>query len=207
MTGTSKVKRAVQAARQAVYREAVLRAGEECFAESGYESAHMQSIAERAGISVGVLYATFESKAALFKEIQRVRTDALLERTRDIVESGATPLEMLTRGVSATVRFFAEHRAYLRMHLRDRASWADPSLGTYCQQNAYEIGVGFVEQALALGMEEGAVVRESPRVLAHAVLAVIQARLSDWAEGGFTERVEQVIESLEAMITRLVRAQ
>jgi AcrR family transcriptional regulator len=205
VTSTSKVQKAVRAARQAVYREAVLAAGEESFAQHGYEAAHMQSIAEHAGISVGVLYATFESKAALFKEIQRVRTATLIERTRDIVESGAPPLAMLRLGVRATVRFFADHRAYLRMHLRDRASWADPSLGTDCQQDAYAIGVGFVESALALGIEDGTVVDESPRTLARAVLAIIQMRLAEWAEGDFTTPVDELVRVLEAMIDRLVR--
>ena len=199
------MKKAVRAARQAVYRDAVLAAGEESFATHGYEAAHMQAIAERAGISVGVLYATFESKAALFKEVQRVRTEALMERTRDIVSSSCSPLEMLTRGVSVTVRFFAEHRAFLRMHLRDRASWVDPSLGTYCQQNAYEIGLGFVEQALALGMEDGTVVQEPARSLARAVLAVIQMRLAEWAEEGFVTEEDALVVHLEAMILRLVR--
>ena len=87
MTGTTRVQKAVRAARQAVYRDAILAAGEEAFATHGYEAAHMQSIAERAGLSVGVLYATFDGKASLFREIQRVRTETLIERTRDIVDS------------------------------------------------------------------------------------------------------------------------
>lgn len=202
----SKVQNAVRAARQAVYRDAVLTAGELAFAEQGYESAHMQHIAERAGISVGVLYATFDSKAALFKEIQRVRTETLIERTRDIVESAASPLEMLMLGVRATVGFFGAHRAYLRMHLRDRASWLDPTLGTYSQQNAYELGLGFVEQALSLGIANGTVVKEPPKTLARAVLALIQVRLAEWAEDGFREAEAEVVRHLEAMITRLVRA-
>lgn len=205
MTGTTRVQKAVRAARQAVYRDAILAAGEEAFATHGYEAAHMQSIAERAGLSVGVLYATFDGKASLFREIQRVRTETLIERTRDIVDSGAPPLAMLRLGVRATVRFFADHRAYLRMHLRDRASWADPSLGTNCQQDAYEIGVSFVERALELGMDDGTVAHESPRTLARAVLAIIQVKLAEWAESEFEASVDDVIKSLDAMIERLVR--
>lgn len=206
MGSSTKVQNAVRAARLAVYRDAILAAGEEAFATHGYEAAHMQAIAERAGLSVGVLYATFDGKASLFREIQRVRTEALIERTRDIAVTCAAPLEMLRLGVRATVGFFSDHRAYLRMHLRDRASWADPSLGTHAQQDAYAIGVDLVAQAIALGIEDGSIVAEPPRTLARVVLAIIQVKLAEWAESDFAADVDDVVAALDGMIARLVRA-
>lgn len=57
---------ATHAARQ---RERILQASEKCFIESGFHAASMAHIAETAGISAGLIYRYFDSKAMIVKAI------------------------------------------------------------------------------------------------------------------------------------------
>jgi AcrR family transcriptional regulator len=57
---------AIRAARQ---RERILEAAEKCFIESGFHAASMAHIAQTAGISPGLIYRYFDSKALIVKAI------------------------------------------------------------------------------------------------------------------------------------------
>ena len=57
---------ATHAARQ---RERILEAAEKCFIESGFHAASMAHIAQTAGISAGLIYRYFDSKALIVKAI------------------------------------------------------------------------------------------------------------------------------------------
>jgi AcrR family transcriptional regulator len=57
---------ATHAARQ---RERILDAAEKCFIESGFQAASMAHIAQTAGISAGLIYRYFDSKAMIVKAI------------------------------------------------------------------------------------------------------------------------------------------
>ena len=54
------------AARQ---RERILQAAEKCFIESGFQAASIAHIADTAGISAGLIYRYFDSKALIVKAI------------------------------------------------------------------------------------------------------------------------------------------
>lgn len=62
-----KISEAVREAR----REAILEATVSCLAELGYTGTNMRSIAERAGLTKGGLYAYFDSREAVLLEIAR----------------------------------------------------------------------------------------------------------------------------------------
>jgi AcrR family transcriptional regulator len=63
-----------RAARQ---RERILEAAEKCFIESGFHAASVAHIADTAGISAGLIYRYFDSKALIVKAIieQHLETD------------------------------------------------------------------------------------------------------------------------------------
>jgi AcrR family transcriptional regulator len=65
---------ATHAARQ---RQRILEAAEQCFIESGFHAASMARIAQTAGISAGLIYRYFDSKALIVKAIieRHVETD------------------------------------------------------------------------------------------------------------------------------------
>ena len=57
----------IRDARQAMYRDHILDAAEEVFAENGYEAAKVQSVAAQAGVSLATLYGVFETKWDLYR--------------------------------------------------------------------------------------------------------------------------------------------
>jgi AcrR family transcriptional regulator len=79
----------------------ILDAAVTVFTERGYQSASMDTVAERVGVTKPVLYTHFGSKEGLLLAcIARVRAD-LLSVTTAAVGSGSGPEEMLRRGIQA----------------------------------------------------------------------------------------------------------
>ena len=66
VAAAAKPSAATRAARQ---RERILDAAEKCFIESGFQAASMAHIAQTAGISAGLIYRYFDSKAMIVKAI------------------------------------------------------------------------------------------------------------------------------------------
>src|SRR5579862_9223895 len=58
--------------------QAILGAAEEVFADAGLHAAHMDSIAAKAGVSVGTLYNHFEDREALLAGLLSARRAELL---------------------------------------------------------------------------------------------------------------------------------
>jgi AcrR family transcriptional regulator len=81
----------------------ILDAAIAVFGERGYQSASMEQVAERVGVTKPVLYTHFGSKDGLLLAcIARARAE-LLEVTSTAAASASTPEEMLRRG---TLAFF-----------------------------------------------------------------------------------------------------
>jgi AcrR family transcriptional regulator len=98
-----------------VAREAILEAGEAVFAERGFSGAHMEEIAERAGVAVGTLYNRFADRDALWKELCRSRREALLVKLDEtLLRVREQPFEEALRALLTTfVDHWAAHRGFL----------------------------------------------------------------------------------------------
>ena len=86
-------------------RQRVLDAAEAIFAERGYQEATVESIAERAGYSIGALYSNFTSKAHLLSDVV-ARRDAADQAAVGNLLGSADSLEEAARAVG---RREAEH--------------------------------------------------------------------------------------------------
>lgn len=60
-------------------RERVVRAAQDLFEEVGYEATTIRMIAERAGVSVGSVFTTFESKVDIFNHILFEKFETLFQ--------------------------------------------------------------------------------------------------------------------------------
>ncbi|HEU5144413.1 MAG TPA: TetR/AcrR family transcriptional regulator [Dermatophilaceae bacterium] len=92
-------------------RHEILRAAAELFQETGFHSATMHAVAERAGISVGLIYQYFGNKEDL---LQAVIVD-ILGDFRDLVAprleaAGPDPEARLRQGYAALVEVIDEKR-------------------------------------------------------------------------------------------------
>jgi len=63
---------------RALFRNAILEAAEEIFAERNFHAARIQDIAARARVGVGTVYNHFEQKEDVFRALLEERTEAML---------------------------------------------------------------------------------------------------------------------------------
>ena len=89
----------------ALQRERILQAAEKCFIESGFQAASIAHIADTAGISAGLIYRYFDSKALIVKAIieRHLETDGAcaidrLHSSEDVSEAMLDLFECWQRG-------------------------------------------------------------------------------------------------------------
>ena len=96
---TAPGKKKVRAAKEALYRDLVLEAAEEVFAQKGYDDSKMDEIAHESGLSVQTVYSVFAGKADIFRAIHEAGDRDLLDRAVAAARGLDDPLAALRRGV------------------------------------------------------------------------------------------------------------
>ena len=96
--------------------EWLLEAGVEEFARHGPAGANMRAIADRAGISVGVLYKYYADKGAFFRACLDRSLEALDRTLAEVTAEEADFREYARRMIRALLRFSREHGAYVRLY-------------------------------------------------------------------------------------------
>src|SRR5450432_2052729 len=91
--------------------QAILTAAEEVFADAGLHAAHMDTIAAKAGVSVGTLYNHFEDREALLAGLLAARhADLIGKLDAAIREAAGRPLRDRLRGILGA--FCAHYEAH-----------------------------------------------------------------------------------------------
>ena len=185
-TADASLKESLRQARHDLYRDAVLEAAERVFADAGYESAKMQQIAREAGISLGTLYGVFEGKVAIFRAIHERRGRELMDAV-SAVGTGDL-VAYLWDGMGAWLSFMMTHPAYLRMHLSGGHAWTHHTARPSPEQDLlFGQGLELMATTLQLGIDEGLVFDEDPRLQAKVVMATHQVWLAEWVDGGMKD--------------------
>lgn len=96
----------------------ILECGISEFAEHGFESASMKSIAQRAGISVGVLYKYYADKDAFANACIRRCLDGLESFLNDMTSTEDKPLNYVRSMLETLLYYSREHGDYIRMYHR-----------------------------------------------------------------------------------------
>lgn len=190
-------------ARNDVYRQHILDAAEEVFAERGFEAAKLQDISTRASLSMGTIYAIFPGKTELFTAILEARGAEVLDLVRAAARADGSPRAALDRLIDGYITYFVEHPAFLRMHLRSGSSWAlGPALATAGQiqvwQDIHEVHADIFRR----GVAAGDFVAEDPDYMAKLFTVMDQVLLSEWVAGGMKAGREQLAERLRAQVSR-----
>lgn len=188
-----------------MYREHILDAAEQVFAEHGYETAKVQAVASAAGVSLATLYGVFETKWDLYRAVHDRRTSALIEFTR---ARGATEGDIIDRmraSIDAYIEFHMQHTNYLRMHLREKHVWSTSvTLESPEQINAWTQGLGMMTKAFELGQNAGVFHRDDrPEIMGRTMLSMHQVRLADWVDRGMTDSVQEVTDKVHRQFIRV----
>lgn len=197
-------KERVRRARSELYRQLVLEAAERIFAEKGVPDTKMEEIAAESGLSLGTLYSVFSGKSEIVRAIHETRLGEVLQRASDVARGLRDPLEMLLRGVRATVEFFVLHPDYLRMHLREGYAWGlgEAAGASREQAAAWREGVAMQRALFARGVQEGIFHPGDPEVLTRMMIAMQQVQLAAWVEGGMQREPGELAAEMEAQVRR-----
>jgi AcrR family transcriptional regulator len=193
-------------ARNDLYREHILAAAEQVFAERGFENAKLQDISAAAGVSMGTIYAIFPGKEELFRAILDERGRELLQVARDGAQADDDPRIALDRLIDAYIDYFIAHPNFLRMHLRLGTSWVlGPAIGSPGQVQLWSEIHTLQSELMRRGIAAGVFVDEDPAFLAKIFSALDQVLLADWVAGGMKAARSELIERMQTLVRRVLR--
>lgn len=198
-----KAREEARRARTDVYRQHIVEAAEQVFAERGFEPAKVQEISKLAGLSMGTIYAIFPSKNDIFRAILEERAGELLAVVEEVVGRESGPREALHALIEAYIDYFFAHPNLLRMHLRLGSSWAlrpgqdADSRGEHWER-IQELQAGIFRRGIA----EKVFVDEDPIYLAKTFSVMDQVLLADWVAGGMRADRTVLVRRLQGMVDR-----
>jgi AcrR family transcriptional regulator len=196
----TQAKERVRRARHDAYRDLILEAAEQVFAEKGYADAKVADIAQAAGVATGTVYGIFPSKQHLYRAIHRANLGELADLYAAIPSSGSVRETLLARSEIST-RFLTSRPAYLRIYLREAEHWGfDP-------RQVPADAAAFMDTSLfARGVAAGELVDEDPELLQSLLLASGQVHLSHWLRSGMREDPAALAARIQAFARRAIFA-
>lgn len=105
-------------------RNRILTIAQEVFAEHGFRSADVKTIAERAGVGKATIYKFFDSKDALLLTIVEENLNHIRDLALTHLISNEPPLDRL-RGVCTSIaRYLASNREFSRVLIQEAGEFA-----------------------------------------------------------------------------------
>jgi len=162
-------------------REAVLAAARRVFLDRGYAGSTLDSIAEEAGFSKGVMYSQFESKADVFLILLDQRIEERAEEQERIVDERAG-VEALRELLLSFSRDAATESAWMRATIEFRAMASrDPELNRrYAAAHARTVE-RFTSVLARLCAKTGLRPLRPERQMAEFILALGSGMVLEWA--------------------------
>jgi len=189
-------------ARNELYRQHILEAGEKVFADRGFEAAKLQEISALVGLSMGTIYAIFPSKADLLRAIVEERGRSILQLARAVAARDAPPREVLKALIETYIGFFVAHPDFLRMHLRAGTSWVLSPGDTDSRIQLWQDVHALQADIFRRGIAAGVFVDEDPGYLARMFSAMDQVLLADWVESGMKAAQAELVGRLQQLVER-----
>jgi AcrR family transcriptional regulator len=156
-------------------REQITRAAVDVLAEHGYTGTSFSAIAERVGVSKGVLSYHFSDKADLLQAVVRFVLEQAAAWMRPRIEGADSYRDGLRRYITANVSFLATHAteiaALTEVLANARATPGVPEIFEQSQTEATHA----LEALFAGGQKAGEFGRVPPTILAMSLRATIDA--------------------------------
>lgn len=131
---------------------AVLNAAEMEFAQLGFAAARAQEIADRAGVTKGLIYHYFEDKEALYRAVlERVYTP-LIGRCAEIERTIADPLKAMNACVKCLLDAYAKNPRVPAIMAMDVIQNQDTYLGKLSVGRLYRILSHLLERGIRKGL-------------------------------------------------------
>jgi len=187
-------------ARESVYREHILSAGEKVFAEQDFDAAKVQDISRLAGLSMGSIYALFPSKDQIYASIIEQRGNELLLLVQGIAASDLAPRATLDALVTTYIDYFHAHPDFLRMNVRTGAAWALRMSYPGTRAVLAETIHGLQRDIFARGVAAGVFIDEDPAYLGVLFSGIDQIHLAHWVAGGMKDSRDELRDRLRRVV-------
>ncbi|HLR96804.1 MAG TPA: TetR/AcrR family transcriptional regulator [Jiangellaceae bacterium] len=162
-------------------RDQIIQAAAEVVSEVGYANASTARIAERAGISKGVITYHFESKDEILRSVALRFLDRCGQEVEACIEAAATAYEQVHGWIRAELMFFAAHRIESIAMFDIMANHRDPGFG-----HAFDAEVAAETQRLAEILRRGQQQAEfrpfDTETVAHIILRCRDGLLGSWSQ-------------------------
>lgn len=184
-------------ARRDLYRQRILAAAEYEFAVSGFDETKVTGIAATANLSLATLYKNFVGKDEIWNALNAQRMNELVGTVREATTDSLTPLAAIQDGLRAQVAFFADHRNFLHLHIKEGWNWATATeSGRGGQRKVWQDGVEMMTRVVERGSAAGELVPIKPRLMARLVISALQVFLTEWVDEGAIQSPEEMAQQL-----------
>ena len=186
---------------KARHQQEILDAALEVFAEKGYQNASVQEIADRADFAVSTLYALFENKEDLYRQVSidiGRRTGAMFETAMAEGANAHEQLVIYARTKGAVFResppgvWMLEHELHA-LRMDKNQSFPKNGIG-----RIYRRFMERIEALFAEGIEQGLFIQGDPGMMAKCLDAMTNTlmlqSLTDSEATGYDERVDEIIQ-------------
>jgi AcrR family transcriptional regulator len=154
--------------------EEITRAALDAFAENGYAATRVTDVAERAGVSKGLLYLYFKTKEDLFKAVIRSFVSPRLDALRSEIENTPLSAEEYFRGPFLE---FAKQvpkspaKVLVRLMIAEGAK--HPDLTNWYRENVVAHGLSALRVLVERGVRNGEFRRSALQEFPHMIVAPV----------------------------------
>lgn len=159
--------------REAKRRAAILEAARNLFQRYGYRKTTMEEIARDAGITKPTVYAYFDGKKDVLVSLVEWEGSRVLEAGLASTDDGAGAVEQLA-AMFVAVDEFLKKDTFLRGIVSRDPDVLTPEVIRVAFDFERKI-IGAVEKILEKGMDDGAIRKSDPRLMAYAMVRLHEA--------------------------------
>jgi AcrR family transcriptional regulator len=162
-------------------RKQILYAAFQALSERGYDAVTLQTIADHAEVSKGVVHYYFENKEAVLVELLEWLTGKISAKEQAAVAEQHTATGKLTAYINSAFPGPDQNRSFYRVYLDFLARASRIPVYREINQRFYDSCAGISTEVLTLGQQEGIFSRElSPDTTAPVIRAIIDGCLIQW---------------------------
>lgn len=175
-------------------RAQLMQVGREVFAETGFENASLEVIAQRAGVTKPIIYEHFGGKEGLHAAIVEREMDEIVHRVT-VAMSDGTPRERFEGAVVEFMSYAAEEPEGFAVLTREApVAAARPGMTRVIDQLIGRVGAIFSRELARAGYD-----RKVAPVYATALLGMVTQVGLWWAKEGKALSREQVVRHVVAL--------
>lgn len=182
-------------------RTRILYTAQEVFAQQGFRSAEVRTVAERAGVGKATIYKFFPSKEALLLVIVEESLDYMRDLALAAMVESGDPLQRLENAARAMARFLESNREFSRVLIQEAGEF----MGDIQRKHLalVEQNMPFAEAFFGTLRDQGYFRALTIRESVHLMFNVMIGSTYTWALTGQGDLEEQAVRYLRVLMEGL----